>query len=86
MEEICANIMQYGYTKKPDSIDICLSHSENRLILRIRDDGPAFGPVAYAMQKNADPMGGICLVKGMASQFKYLRTLNYNNTIIEINL
>ncbi|MGM9550583.1 MAG: hypothetical protein ACI3V5_12180 [Faecousia sp.] len=43
-------------------------------------------PALYAMQENSDPMGGICLVKGMASQFKYLRTLNYNNTIIEINL
>ena len=80
------NIMQYGYTKKPDSIDICLSHAENRLILRIRDDGPAFDPVAYAMQENADPIGGICLITRMASQFKYLRTLNFNNTIIEINL
>lgn len=86
VEEICANIMEYGYTKKPDSIDICLSHAENRLILRIRDDGPAFDPVAYAMQENADPMGGICLITRMASQFKYLRTLNFNNTIIEINL
>ena len=86
VEEICVNIMKYGYTKKPDCIDICLSHSENRLILRIRDDGPVFDSVAYSRQENADPMGGICLITGMASQFKYLRTLNFNNTIIEINL
>ena len=87
-EEICLNIIEYGYKKKKVSyIDINLKILENsKLILRIRDDGIAYDPTLIKEEDVSLAHIGINLIKKTADEFKYLRLLNTNNTIIEIQI
>lgn len=87
-EEIAVNISRYGYkTVKRNYIDINLSQSDGTLILRIRDDGAAFDPTQYKPEENERfRLGGISLIKQAASKLSYIRVLNMNNTIIELDL
>jgi anti-sigma regulatory factor (Ser/Thr protein kinase) len=88
-EEIVANTIQYGYKRhhKAESIDISLSRSEDSLLLRIRDDGIAFDPTVYSTEEKEEfRFNGIEVVRNVADDFKYLRVLNTNNTIISVLL
>lgn len=85
-EEIAVNISRYGYKNvKRNYIDINLSKTEDKLILRIRDDGIPFDPTQYnPEEKDQFEFGGISLIKKTAAKLSYIRVLNMNNTIIEI--
>lgn len=86
-EEIIANTIAYGYRRKHTAryIDVNLSRNENALIVRIRDDGITFDPTAFGADDEEEfRFHGIDLVRKIASNFKYLRVLNMNNTIMEI--
>ena len=86
-EEFVVNIGRYGYKNtKRNYIDVCLSKVEDKLILRIRDDGVAFNPLEYETDKSDEEIGGIKLVKAIADKLDYTRVLNMNNTVVEINL
>lgn len=70
---------------KRNYIDINLSKTEDKLILRIRDDGIPFDPTQYnPEEKDQFEFGGISLIKKTAAKLSYIRVLNMNNTIIEI--
>ena len=86
-EELVANIGRYGYKEQDEKdIDICLSKTEGRYYLRIRDDGIPFDPVSYEPGEEAEKMpGGLTLLKKMAIGIRYMRTLSLNNTIIEVD-
>lgn len=86
-EEIAVNISRYGYkTVKRSFIDINLSSADGKLILRIRDDGVPFDPTQYkSEEQGVFELGGINLIKKTASKLNYIRVLNMNNTIIEID-
>ena len=87
-EELTSNIARYGYKgNKPSYIDISLSKADDKLILRVRDDGVSFNPTEY----NADEdegflFGGIELIRAIADKMTYTRVLNMNNTVIELAL
>ena len=86
-EELTANIVRYGYKgNKPSCIDINLSKVDNKLILRLRDDGVSFNPTEYNTTENEEGflLGGIALIKSIADNMTYTRVLNMNNTVIEI--
>ena len=87
-EEIISNIMEYGYRNKRSVgfIDVNLSKAENKLLVRIRDDGVAFDPTNIAEDEEEFSFRGIDVVRKVASDFKYLRILNTNNVIMEVNL
>ena len=87
-EEIVVNISRYGYKKrKRNYIDISLSKTDGKLILRIRDDGVPFDPTRYhSTEEDQFEIHGIDLIKKAAVQFSYTRVLNMNNTIIEIDI
>ena len=88
-EEIIANTIAYGYRFKGGSryIDVNLSRTEAGLLVRIRDDGVAFDPTNYVPGDEEEmKFHGIEVVRKVASDFKYLRLLNTNNTIMEIAL
>ena len=83
-EEMCVNIAQYGY-KRSCAIDICLSRTENSLILRLRDDGIPFDPTQYKQEeRDVFKMTGITIIRSLVKNMSYLRVLNMNNTIIEV--
>ena len=87
-EELTSNIAHYGYKgNDPSFIDICLSKSEDKLILRVRDDGISFNPTEYnAEEDEGFLMGGIELIRAVADKMTYTRVLNMNNTVIEVAL
>lgn len=87
-EELTANIARYGYKgNKPSYIDISLSKTDGKLILRVRDDGVSFNPTVYdTKEEEGFLLGGIALIKSLADKMTYTRVLNMNNTVIELSL
>jgi|GEM_PF-511962 len=90
-EEIIANTIAHGYRRRTgvQYIDINVSKIEDqdRLLVRIRDDGVTFDPTTFVSGEDEEMQyHGIEVVKKVASDFKYLRVLNTNNTIMEIQL
>ena len=98
-EELVYNISRYGGKNANRSyIDICLCRVEDSLVLRVRDDGAPFNPLAYleeqkavgqeAEQETSDALesSGIAMIKSIAGKLQYVRILNMNNTIVEIHL
>ena len=68
-------------------MDISFTIQDDKYMLRIRDDGIPFDPLGYQQQKEgAVALGGISLIKKMASEFQYMRVLNMNNTVVELNI
>lgn len=88
VEEIAANIVQYGYRSgKKNYMDISFTIQDDKYILRLRDDGVPFNPMEYKQQEEETvTVGGIALIRKMASEFQYMRVLNMNNTVIELNI
>jgi Na+-driven multidrug efflux pump/anti-sigma regulatory factor (Ser/Thr protein kinase) len=87
LEEIAANIVKYGYHgDRKNYIDISFTIQDGRYILRIRDDGIPFNPLEHKISYDTPLIGGIGLVKKMVSDFQYMRVLNMNNTVIELNM
>jgi len=76
--------------QNPDArsyIDICLIKEGDKLLLRLRDDGPLFNPMAEDCGEagdDLDDISEICIIKKMASNIEYSRVLNMNNTTVII--
>lgn len=89
-EEIAVNISRYGYNHKNvkrNYVDINLSQIDNKLILRIRDDGVPFDPTQFKEEEeDLFKLGGIRLIKETAAKLSYIRVLNMNNTVIELDI
>ena len=88
-EEIITNTISYGYKHHGPSryIDVNITKTEEGLLVRIRDDGIAFDPTEYQPGDEEEmKFHGIEVIRKVAKDFKYLRVLNTNNTIMEISL
>ena len=87
-EEMISNIITYRYkNKKQNFIDVNLKKIDNTLILRIRDDGMPFDPTKYEIDNDEKyTTSGIKLVESITNKMQYMRILNLNNTILEINI
>ena len=87
-EELAVNISRYGYKKlSPNYIDINLSKVDNKLILRVRDDGAPFDPTEYKSDdKDVFLPTGIEMIRRISDRMTYARVLNMNNTVIEVSL
>lgn len=86
-EEVLDNTIAYGYRHKIGAryIDINLTTKEDALLVRIRDDGLNFDPTSFVASDDEEMrFHGIEVVRKVASEFRYLRVLNMNNTIMEI--
>ena len=85
-EELAVNIARYGYqTSKPSYIDINLSKADDKLLLRIRDDGVPFDPTAYSSDEEDEfLMSGIEMIRRITQNLTYTRVINMNNTVIEV--
>ena len=87
VEELILNIEDHGYKdKKSKYIDVCLSKNGDRYYLRLRDDGIPFDPTSYESKEehDEDEITGLELIRKLALKITYMRVLNLNNTIIEI--
>ena len=86
-EEVLDNTITYGYRHKIGAryIDINLTKKEDAMLVRIRDDGLNFDPTSFTAGDDEEMrFHGIEVVRKVASEFRYLRVLNMNNTIMEI--
>ncbi|MBR1597710.1 MAG: ATP-binding protein [Lachnospiraceae bacterium] len=82
-EEMAANIVKHG-GKQSDWIDICLTIEEDRLMLRLRDNGVPFDPTTYEYDDEEYSIHGIELAKKVAKDISYIRAIDLNNTIITV--
>ncbi|MBQ6134617.1 MAG: ATP-binding protein [Lachnospiraceae bacterium] len=87
-EELIDNIARHGYREAEDKdIDVCLSKTEGKYYLRLRDDGMPFDPAAYVSEEGEETeFGGLKMLKSMGVRMNYVRTLNLNNTVIEVKI
>ena len=67
-------------------IDICLLLEDNSLIVRIRDNGAPFDPLAFVDEEDILQLNNINLLEKLTSQKTYTRIMNMNNTVLSINL
>ena len=88
VEELISNIGRYGYSKTTEkNIDICLFKGEGKMFMRIRDDGIPFNPTVYSVEEIKDKeIGGLMLLKKLAIKITYMRVLDLNNTVFEIDV
>jgi len=84
IEEIGGNVIRHAFRPGEKKwFDIMILDKEDSLIVRLRDNGAAFNPMNcndnYDVQKEKY---GLQIIRGMASDMKYKRTLELNNIII----
>lgn len=82
-EEMIANIIQYG-GKKVNTIDVNLCITEHAIIFRIRDNGIPFDPTDYTVDSDEFEIHGIEVVKNITDKIQYMRVLDLNNSVVEI--
>ena len=87
-EEMVDNIINYGYKKNSHNyIDVNLKLFKDNLLLRIRDDGVPFDPTKVEFdEKEEYSTSGLKLIKNITDKITYMRILNLNNTVFEINI
>ncbi len=81
-EEMAVNCIKFG-GKSSHWIDICLNIEEDKLILRIRDNGIPFDPTTYQTEENEFDIHGIEVIKAIATKITYIRAIDLNNTVLE---
>jgi len=83
-EEMIANCIKYG-GRTSHWIDVSLVIENQKMLLRIRDNGVPFNPTEYEFDSEDFEIHGIELVKAVSSNISYMRTMDLNNTVIEFN-
>jgi anti-sigma regulatory factor (Ser/Thr protein kinase) len=89
LEEMAGNVVEHGFTKdrKSHTVDIRVSHKEEDVILRIRDDCVPFDPgERQKIAEGDDPVKniGIRMVFRMAKSVEYQNILGMNVLTIRI--
>ena len=89
LEEMAGNVVQHGFPKdqKAHSLDIRVSHKDDHVILRLRDDCTAFDPVERVrVNESEDGIRnlGIRLVYSIAGDVQYQNLLGLNVLMIRI--
>lgn len=78
------NCIKYG-GKSSQWIDVSLLIEDDKLQLRIRDNGVPFNPAEYDSDSDGFDIHGIEVVKKISSKVNYIRAIDLNNTIIEFD-
>ncbi len=81
-EEMAVNCIKFG-GKSSHWIDICLNIEDNKLMLRIRDNGIPFDPTSYEVDKGKFGIHGIEIIKAIATKINYIRAVDLNSTVLE---
>ena len=84
IEEMAGNVVQHAF--KPGEkrwLDLTIMDKPDRLIVRIRDNGTAFDPLAY-ISSGEERGYGILMIHKLAESFEYRRSMGLNNLIIHL--
>ncbi|MBQ6594440.1 MAG: ATP-binding protein [Clostridia bacterium] len=93
-EELAANIIQHGFPRcrKRPGIDLRVVYDPGELIIRMQDNCSAFDverQIALAISESApepDQKLGLRILGGMASDIRYVHSLETNNVILRFPL
>lgn len=84
IEEMAGNVVQHAFA--PDEkrwLDLTVIDKPESLIVRIRDNGSAFDPLAY-LSSGAGEGFGILMIQKLADHIDYRRSMGLNNLIIHL--
>lgn len=88
IEEMAGNSITYGIKKgKNVNVDIRVICHPDSMVIRIRDDGAPFDPLAwYELNNSDDPETGlgIRLILGLAKDVKYIPAMGLNSLMISL--
>ena len=83
IEEIAGNIVRHSFKEGEKRwLDLIILDKNENLVIRFRDNGAHFDPIAY-LNNDAPKEGyGIPLIHSLADDFEYRYNMGINNTII----
>lgn len=84
IEELAGNVVQHAF--KPGEkrwLDLTIMDKPERLIIRIRDNGSAFDPLAYLSAGERSGYG-LLIVQKLAENVEYRRSMGLNNLIVHL--
>lgn len=84
IEELAGNVVQHAF--KPDEkrwLDLTILDKPEKLIIRIRDNGVPFDPLAYLSTGEVEGYG-LLIVQKLAEKIEYRRNMGLNNLIIHL--
>lgn len=82
-EEMLVNSIRYG-GRRVDTIDLSVRVDGGLLVLQMMDNGIPFDPTDYATDGDGYEIHGIEMVKRMSQRVQYMRVLDLNYTVIEV--
>lgn len=89
IEEMAGNVIKHAFNEGEKRwLDILIIQKEDGFILRLRDNGKMFDPLKYLHEhENDDNLEhmGINLIKNLADDVSYSRTIGLNNLILTVN-
>ena len=83
-EELCTNTAKFAYGEKSEQIDIFLKIYDDKIILRIRDNGKIFNPTDYK-DESGKSVSGLSVLNSLPAKVVYNRVVGFNTTIVTIN-
>lgn len=84
IEEMAGNVVKHAFKSGEKRwLDLTVMDKPSYVIVRFRDNGAAFDPLAH-MSENAEDEYGIKLVHALADSFTYRRSMGLNNLIIQL--
>lgn len=84
IEELAGNVVQHAF--KPGEkrwLDLTILDKPEKLIIRIRDNGAPFDPVAYLSTEEMEGFG-LRIVQKLAENIEYRRNMGLNNLIVHL--
>ena len=84
IEEMAGNVVQHAF--KPGEkrwLDLTIVDKPDAVIVRIRDNGSPFDPLAY-LSSGEEKGYGILMIHKLAESFEYRRNMGLNNLIIHL--
>lgn len=93
-EELAVNVVEYGFPNNRSAhpiVDLRVVITENKFVIRMRDDCPQYDitkKIAAANADDADPTRniGIRIISKLASDINYMHVFETNSLIISFNL
>lgn len=82
-EELCTNIAQFAYGEKSKMIDIFLKIYNDKIVLKIRDDGCIFNPTEYVDETGRE-ITGLKVLNKLPAKVIYNRVIGFNTTIVMV--
>lgn len=82
LDEILYNIFTFGHAA---NTDVCVNLTGDLIYMRLTDNGKPSNPLEYEEAQADDQIFGIKIIKQYSKKIEYLRVIDLNFTVVEIN-